>query len=65
MKYTNVRLKYYKESTVNVYDTIQHGVRAGLASVLGDCNVKCKTKEISETASKIDPEKTGEENYLK
>ena len=58
MKYTNVRLKYYKENTVNIYDTIQHGIRGGLASVLGDCHVKCKNKEI-------DPEYTGKENYLK
>ena len=26
LKYTNVRLKYYKENTVNIYDTIQHGI---------------------------------------
>ena len=58
LKYTNVRLKYYKENTVNIYDTIQHGIRGGLASVLGDCHVKCKKKEI-------DPEYTGKENYLK
>ena len=58
MKYTNVRLKYYKENTVNIYDTIQHGIRGGLASVLGDCHVKFKNKEI-------DPEYTGKENYLK
>ena len=31
LKYTNVRLKYYKENTVNIYDTIQHGIRGGLA----------------------------------
>ena len=58
LKYTDVKLKYYKESTVNIYDTIQHGIRGGLASVLGDCHVKCKNKEI-------DPEYTGKENYLK
>ena len=58
MKYTNVRLKYYKENTVNIYDTIQHGIRGGLASVLGDCHVKCKNKGI-------DPEYTGKKNYLK
>ena len=58
MKYTNVRLKYYKENTVNIYDTIQHGIRCGLASVLGDCHVKCMNKQI-------DPEYTGKENYLK
>ena len=45
LKYTNVRLKYYKENTVNIYDTIQHGIRGGLASVLGDCHVKCKNKK--------------------
>ena len=58
MKYTNVRLKYYKENTVNIYDTIQHGIRGGLASALGDFHVKCKNKEI-------DPEYTGKANYLK
>ena len=58
MKYTNVRLKYYTENTVNIYDTIQHGIRGGLASVLGDCHVKCKNKET-------DPEYTGKEYYLK
>ena len=42
LKYTNVRLKFYKENTVNFYDTIQHGIRGGLTSVLGDCHVKCK-----------------------
>ena len=57
LKYTDVKLKYYKESTVNFYDTIQHGIRGGLASVLVDCHVKCKNKEI-------DPEYTGRENYL-
>ena len=58
LKYTNVRLKNYKENTVNIYDTIQHGIRGGLASVLDDCHVNCKNKEI-------DPEHTGKENYLK
>ena len=58
LKYTNVRLMYYKKNTVNIYDTIQHGIRGGLASVLGDCHVKCKNKEI-------DPEYTGKENNLK
>ena len=58
LKYTNVRLKYYKENTVNIYDTIQHGIRGGLASVLGDCHVKCMNKQI-------DPEHAGKENYLK
>ena len=58
LKYTNVRLKYYKENTVNIYDTIQHGIRGGLASVLGDCHVKCLNKQI-------DPEYAGKENYLK
>ena len=58
LKYTNVRLKYYQENKVNIYDTIQHGIRGGLASVLGDCHVKCMNKQI-------DPEYTGKENYLK
>ena len=58
LKYTNVRPKYYKENTVNNYDTTQNVIRGGLASVLGDCHVKCKNKEI-------DPEYTGKENYLK
>ena len=58
MKYTNVRLKYYKENAVNFYDSIQHGIRGGLASVLGDCHVKCMNKLM-------DPEYTGKENYLK
>ena len=57
LKYTDVKLKYYKESTVNIYDTIKHGIRGGLASILGDCLVKSKNKEI-------DPEYTGKENYL-
>ena len=35
-----------------------NGIRGGLASVLGDCHVKCKNKEI-------DPENTMKENYLK
>ena len=58
LKYTNVRFKYYKENTVNIYDTIQQGIRGGLASVLGNCHVKCKNKQI-------DTEYTGKENYLK
>ena len=57
LKYTNVRLRYYK-NTVNIYDTIQHGIRCGLASVLGDCHVECKHKQL-------DTEKSGKENYLK
>ena len=58
LKYTNVRLKYYKENTVNIYDTLQHGIRGGLASVLGDCHVKYMNKQI-------DPEYAGKENFLK
>ena len=58
LKYTNVRLKYYKENTVNIYDTIQHGITGGLGSVLGDCHVKCKNKQIN-------PAYTGKENHLK
>ena len=58
LKYTNVRLKNYKENTVKIYDTKQHGIRGGLASVLGNCHVKCIYKEIN-------PEYTGKENYLK
>ena len=45
LKYTDVRLKYYKENTVKIYDTKQHGIRGGLASVLDDCHVKCKKKK--------------------
>ena len=58
MKYTNVRPKYYKENKINIYDTIQSGIRGGLASVFRDCYVKCKNTEI-------DPEYTGKDNYLK
>ena len=58
MKYTNVRLKYYIENTVNIYDTIQHCIRGGLASVLGECHVKYMNNEIN-------PEYTGKKNYLK
>ena len=54
LKY-NVRRKYYKEGTVKIYDTIQKGIRGGLASVLGHCQVKCENKAI-------DPECTGREN---
>ena len=31
LKYTNVKLKNYKEETVNIYDTIQSSIRGGLA----------------------------------
>ena len=58
LKYNNVRLKYYKESTINISDTIQHGIRGVLASVLGNCYVNCKNKQL-------EPEYTGKENYLK
>ena len=58
LKYTNVRIKCYKENTVNIYDTIQHGISGGLASVLGDCHVKCMIKSI-------DPEFIEKESYLK
>ena len=58
LKYTNVRLKYYKENTVTIYGTIQHCIRGGLASVLGDCHVKCMNKQI-------DSECTGKVSYLK
>ena len=57
LKYTSVELKYYKENTVNNYDTTQQGIRGGLSSVLGDCHVKCKNKQI-------DPEYTGKEINL-
>ena len=58
LKYNIVRLKYYKENIVNIYDTIQHGIRSGLTSVLSDCHVKCMNKQI-------DPEYAGKENYIK
>ena len=58
LNYTNVRPKYYKEHTVNIYDTKQQGIRGGLASVLGECHVKCMNKETN-------PEYTGNEKYLK
>ena len=58
LKYTNVRLKYYKENAVNIYDAIQHGIRGGLGSVLGDFHLKCKNKQIN-------PAYTGKENNLK
>ena len=58
LNYTDVRLKNYKEKTVNIYDTIQHGIRGGLASVLSDCHVNCMNKQI-------DAEYTGKEKYLK
>ena len=57
LKYTKVRLKYYKENTINICDTIQHGIRGGLASVLGQCHVKYMNNEINS-------EYTGNENYL-
>ena len=47
LKYTNVRLKYYEENTINIYDAIKHGTRGGLASVLGDCHEKFQNKEIN------------------
>ena len=56
--YTNVELKIYKEKTVNFYDKIQQGIRGGLASVLGQCQVKCINKQI-------DRGYTGKETYLK
>ena len=58
LKYTKVRLKYYKENTINIYVTIQQGIRGWLASVLGNYHVKYRNKQI-------DPEYTGEEKYLK
>ena len=58
LEYTNVRLKYYKETTVNIYDTLQHGIRGGLASALSDFHVKCTNKQIV-------PEYTGKRNYPK
>ena len=40
---------------MNIYDTKQHGVRGGLASVLVDCHIENKNKEV-------DPEYRGKEN---
>ena len=51
LKYTNVRLKYYKEEKINIYDTIQKDIKGDLASVLGHCHVKFKKR--------IDPEYRG------
>ena len=45
MIYTGVYLKYLKKETVNIFDTIQKGVRGGLALVLGYCHVKCRIKQ--------------------
>ena len=42
LKYTNASLKFYKENTVNIFDTIQRGIRCELVSVLGQCHVICK-----------------------
>ena len=42
LKYTDIRLKHYKEETDNIYDTTQHGIRGGLTSVLGHFHVKYK-----------------------
>ena len=39
LKYIILRLKYYKEKTVNIYDKIQRGIRGGIASVLDQCHV--------------------------
>ena len=58
LRNTHVRLKYFKEETVIIYDTIHTGIRGGLASVLGHCHVKGINKQI-------DPEYTGKKNYLK
>ena len=46
MKYTNVRLKYCKDATTYIDDTIQHVVEVGLASVLGHSHVKCNNKRV-------------------
>ena len=57
LNYTHVKLKYCREDTVNICDTIQKGIRGGLASVLGNCHFNCKNKII-------DPEYRGKENYV-
>ena len=44
-KYTSVEFKHYKEETFKICDTIQHGIRGGLASALGDCHVIFKSKK--------------------
>ena len=51
-------LSIIKKIQLILHDTIQYGIRGGLASVIGDCHVKCMNKGI-------DPEYTGKENYLK
>ena len=56
-KYTDVKHKYYKEETVNIHDTVQKGTRGELASVLGNCHVKCKNKQ--------NPGYPGKESYFK
>ena len=53
-----LNLNIIKKNTVEIYDTMQHDIREGLASVLGDCHLICKNKQI-------DAEFTGKENYLK
>ena len=40
LKHTSVELKYYKENTVYIYDTIQQGIRGGLDLDIGNCHVK-------------------------
>ena len=32
IKYTGVKLKYYEEDTVNLYDAFQRGIRGRIAS---------------------------------
>ena len=49
---------HYNEETVNIHDTIQHAIRGGLDSALGDNYVKCKNKQTG-------PKYTGKENYSK
>ena len=47
-----------KGETVNIYNTIQKGLRGGLASVLGYCHIKCKNKQV-------DSEYTGKKSVPK
>ena len=42
MKYKNVKVKYYKEDTVGIHDTIQSGIKSGLSLLSGNFPVLCK-----------------------
>ena len=47
MRFSGVKLKYYKQDTKDIYDFIKRGIRGGVNTILGNRIVKCNNKLVN------------------